>query len=124
MPALPPRYQARLALLPVVLWAGLRQGLRPRVQRSPLHGSLPESQMRPEEVDGLHALLPLVSHQGAAEVEDRRKPRQLREMWLGCAARVLVALSVVCSEAVVLLRNDVLRKKTPASRSSPAIFPF
>ena len=64
------------------------------VHRPPLHGPLPQPQMRPQGPDALHALLSLVPHQGSAAVEDCRLERLVRQVRLGraCGSSGRIAL--------------------------------
>src|SRR5690606_21534587 len=68
VPALPPGDEARLALLPVLLRAGLRRRDDSPVQGPPLLDHLREREV-PWPADALHALLPVVPAESEAPVE-------------------------------------------------------
>ena len=65
------------------------------LHRSPLRGPLPQFQVRSQGPHAVHALLPVVPHEGAAGMENRRQQRHVPQVRLGRAARFLDALPVV-----------------------------
>jgi len=89
------RRQTRLALLPLVLWWHHPGPVRARVQRRPLRRPVRQYPVHPQGSHALHALLPLVSHQGSAQVETPREWQAVRQVRLGSGHGVLVGVSVV-----------------------------
>ena len=74
-------------------------GVAPTITAPAHPRPLPQPPLPPQGPDALHALLPLVPHESQA-VAHRRHQRNLPQMRLGRAPRVLVALPVVRREIV------------------------
>ncbi len=89
------RHEARLALLRVVLRPQLRALQQARVQRPSLHRALSEPGLHAQSADAVHALLPVVPPQSAAQVENRRLGQTLSPLRLGRGGRLLEPLPLV-----------------------------
>src|SRR5690606_41712255 len=98
VPALPSRLEARLAILCVVLRAGLRGPDEPHVLGSPLHPSLRQSEL-PRGADAVHALLPMVPFEGQARMAAARQPDTVPFVPLGRRYGFLASLSLVHESA-------------------------
>ena len=61
---------------------------------------LPQFEMRAQRFDAVHALLSVVPDEGPPGVDDRRQRRHVRQVRMGCAARVLEPLPVVRGRTV------------------------
>ncbi len=88
------RSEEGLGLLRLVLRAGLRAGDQSPLCGQALHGPL-QQQALPRRADAVHALLPLVPHEGAPRLETAGQPPQLQGLRLGHRPRILELLCLV-----------------------------
>jgi len=101
VPALPAWGEARLALLPLVLWAGLRSGDAAAFRGQALQQQMPQSEM-PRLPDAVHALLSLVPSQDQTSLEAPRQHDALLALSLGRRHEFLAPLPVVHEGARVM----------------------
>src|SRR3954447_1139639 len=79
---------------------------------------MPEFQVRTQRPYGIHALLPLVPHEGPPTLENSGEQRYLWPLRMGSCSRFLDPLSMVCERSLTSIRRSFFAFQANPTRIS------